>query len=606
MSDKNQRIERLAEKARNSSASPGVYRMLDKDSKILYIGKAKSLTHRVRSYFAKNIEDVKTRTLVSKIHDFDLILTRSEAEALILESILIKKHKPRYNIALKDDRSYPYVVIDQSHTFPKLVYMRRPRKTKNVKIFGPFASAQALRAALRIVNKNFKLRDCSDTEFANRSRPCINHQIGICSAPCTGLITPQDYQNDIDHALKVLSGQGTEVLTQMEAEMEKFSAAEEFEHAAKVRDQIQFLSETIHRRKRSSVEQSAGDQTNRDVVGWYRKPDAATVALLFVRGGNLVDSTSFHFDGIDGKTDEEILAQFVAQFYLAEDKLEESTELPTGNFAFPGAEGKTKPDEILLPFTFPEQDLVEESFIELGHKVKFLLPQKGAKHDLIELAQKNAENAFEEKQREKGSIYRVLSDLKIKLKLENYPRRMECYDISNLGDTGIVASRVTFIEGKPDKSLYRHYKIRSTSTQNDFASMREVIERRLLKTLEDAQNPEEPPDLIIIDGGKGQLSMAVEVMKELNITGIDLVSLAKARTVEENLEAQVELAKENLLEGDPFATREVERAFERVFKPGRMNPIVLSPESAICHLMQRIRDEAHRFAVSFQRKQRGV
>lgn len=593
MNTKEQRILQLQEKARHAADGPGVYRMLDSDGKILYVGKAKSLTHRIRSYFQKNIDDTKTRTLVSKIFDFDVILTQTEAEALVLESILIKKLKPRYNILLKDDRSYPYVVVDEGHTFPKLIYARRPKKMPKTKLYGPFASSQALRSAVRTLTKIFRLRDCSDSEFANRSRPCINYQIGTCSAPCTGMISADDYQRDVGKAVQVLSGHGKEALEQLQLEMDQFSEAMEFEQAAKVRDQIHYLEETIQRKKNSGavIERGAREGVDRDVIGWYRKPESATIAVLFVRLGNLVDSTTFHFDGIEGKTDEEVLLQFLAQFYLAEDRDEERFE--TGSFSFPGAEAKTLPEEIVLPFEIAEQNLLKESLHSLGTDIEFVIPQKGAKHEILLLAEKNAENAFDERQREKGSIYRVLAELKMKLKLDNYPRRIECFDISNLGDTGIVASRVTFIEGKPDKSLYRHYKIRSTQTQNDFASMKEVIERRLLKTLDNAENPEDPPDLMIIDGGKGQLAMAVQVMTELNITGIDLVSLAKARSVDEEEIQKVQQ------EG-----REVEKMFERVFKPGRMNPIVLAPDSPVCHLLQRVRDEAHRFAVEFQRKQR--
>jgi excinuclease ABC subunit C len=597
MSALDQRLSVLQDKARNSADAPGVYRMLDSTGKILYVGKAKSLTNRVRSYFQKNIEDVKTRVLVAKIHDFDVILTHSEAEALILESILIKKYKPRYNIMLKDDKSYPYVLVEEGHSYPKLIYARRPRKGKKTKLYGPFASAMALRSALRTLNRIFRLRDCTDTEFSNRSRPCINHQIGICSAPCTGLISVEDYQRDVARAVQVLGGHGREALDQLAGEMDQMATAMEYEQAARVRDQIQSLTDTIERRRNtgSTVEREHRESGHRDVIGFYRKPESATIAMLFVRGGNLVDSTTFHFDGLEGRTDDEVITQFLAQFYLTDDREEEPDAIPTGAFAFPGAEAKTLPQEILLPFEFPELSLLRESMAELGHQVSFLIPERGPKHDILVLAKRNAENAFDEKQREKGSIYRVLAELKQKLRLENYPRRMECFDISNLGDTGIVASRVTFIEGKAEKSLYRHYKIRSTATQNDFASMREVIERRLLKTLDDAENFEEPPDLLVIDGGKGQLAMALEVIKELNITGVDVVALAKAKTVTE--EDRAAFAAEG---------REVEKAFERVFKPGQMNPIILRPDSALCHLLQRLRDEAHRFAVEFQRKQRKI
>ncbi|MGZ3711743.1 MAG: excinuclease ABC subunit UvrC, partial [Bdellovibrionota bacterium] len=449
-----QRLSVLQEKARNAADGPGVYRMLDKDSKILYIGKAKSLQSRVSSYFRSVIDEPKTRALVHKVHSFDVILTQTEAEALILESILIKKHKPRYNIMLKDDKSYPYVLVDEGHTFPKIIYARRPKKKKNITLYGPFASSYSLRTALRTLNRIFRLRDCSDSEFANRSRPCINYQIGICSAPCTAYITPENYKKDVERALQVLKGHSKEAIAQLTEEMERAAEAEEFEQAARVRDQINSLTETIERRRGgTTVERESREGGNRDVIGWYRKPDAASIALLFVRGGNLVDSATFHFDDLEGRTDEEILGQFLSQFYLTADRLdpeEEQSTVPSGAFAFPGAEGKTWPDELLLPFDFPDLDVLVQSFQELHHKITMTLPQKGSKHEMLLLAEKNAENAFDERQREKGSIYRVLADLKGKLRLENYPRRIECYDISNLGDTGIVASRVTFIEGKPD------------------------------------------------------------------------------------------------------------------------------------------------------------
>jgi excinuclease ABC subunit C len=595
MNSQEQRLHGLIDKSLHATDGPGVYRMLDKEGKIIYIGKAKSLRNRVRSYFQPNHENAKTRALVNRIHNFEVILTKTEAEALILESILIKKHKPRYNILLKDDKSYPYVMIDENHSFPKMQYVRKPRKGRKVRLFGPFASATSLRSAIRTVNRIFKLRDCSDAEFANRSRPCINYQIGICTAPCTHYITMEDYKKDVDRALQVLSGHGKEAVEQLKSEMDLLSENMEFEQAARVRDQLNFLTDTIERRKNSgsTVEREAREGGNRDVVGWYRKPDSATIALLFVRGGNLVDSTTFHLDGLEGRSDDEVLSEFLAQYYLTDDQLENAEGVPADTLAYLGAQAKVMPTEVLLPFTPPECGLLTESLEQLGHSMSFVVPQKGPKAEILALAKKNAENAFDEKQREKGSIYRVLSELKDKLKLENYPRRMECYDISNLGDTGIVASRVTFIEGKAEKSLYRHYKIRSTQTQNDFASMREVIERRLLKTMSDATNYEEPPDLMIIDGGKGQLAMAMEVFKELNITGVDLVSLAKARNVEPE---EIEQLK---AEG-----REVERAYERIFKPGRLNPILLSPDHHVTHLLQRIRDEAHRFAIEFQRKQR--
>lgn len=594
MNPKNpKRWQHLQEKTRNASDSPGVYRMLTSDHKILYIGKAKNLQNRTRTYFPtsiEQIEDLKTRILVSKAFDIDFILTNSEAEALILESILIRKHKPKYNILLKDDRSYPYVMIDENHSYPRLVYLRRPKKGPKMKIYGPFASASSLRSALRTINRCFKLRDCTDLEFSNRSRPCINYQIEICSAPCTNMISADDYQKSIHRALNVLGGQTRDVSAQLTEEMNVLSEKQEYEEAAKVRDQISLLVQASEKKKRGdTIEQSATKPTHQDIIGFYRKPESATVAVIFVREGDIVDTAYFHLDHLENQSDQEVLAQFLAQFYLDQDPLQEETRSAMTTASFPGTELRRNPGEIFVPFEIPEKSLLEESFTALGIPMKVRTDSTKKTKELLEMAQRNAANSFDERQREKGSIYRVLAELKAKLRLENYPRRIECFDISNLGDTGIVASRVTFIEGKADKSLYRHYKIRTSDRQNDFAAMREVIERRLQRSTkqEDGSEPEELPDLLIVDGGKGQLSMAMEVVKQLNITGVDIVSLAKA--------------KGSL---DPESQDPELKNFERVFKPGRLNPVVLAPDSPVCHLMQRIRDEAHRFAIEFQRKQR--
>lgn len=577
----------LLEKARDSTISPGVYRMLDQEGRILYIGKAKNLRNRLVSYFQELPADAgKTKVLVSKVRNFELILTDTESEALILEAVLIKKHKPRYNIALKDDKSYPYVMVDEGHTYPKLVYTRRPRKRANQRIFGPFAAGGELRIAVRTLTQSFQLRDCSDAEFANRSRPCINHQIGICSAPCTAQITPDDYRRDLEKALRVLNGKGQDVIRELQEEMERFSAREEFEDAARIRDKIQLLENAMSTgEQKVSRDQQTMRDVERDALGWCRRGTSATISLLAVRRGQLIDTAHFHFDDIEERTDAEILELFLSQHYLTENPLDDAEDSAA---PIAGAERKLVPREILLPFAYEGMDIFAEGLLKLGHKSEASQPQRGEKRDLVEMANKNAENAFLEHQRDRGDVFRALADLKARLRIENYPRRMECFDISNLGDSGIVASRVVFIEGKPNKSLYRHYKIRSTDTQNDFAAMREVLTRRLQHSvsLQGEEPDEEAPDLIVVDGGKGQLSMAVEVMRELNVTGIDLVSLAKAKTTPD------------------FREREALKTFERVYKPGRANPIALAPDSAVCHLLERLRDEAHRFALTFQRKQR--
>lgn len=573
--------EILLEKAKAASRGPGVYRMLDQAGKVLYVGKSKSLASRVSSYFATKIDDEKTRILSAKIRDFETILTDSEAEALILEAILIKRHKPRYNILLKDDKSYPYVLIDQTHSFPRLIYARRPKKTAGLKIFGPFAISRSLREVIRFLNRTFLLRDCSDTEFQNRSRPCLNYQIGICSAPCTNEIEAPRYQENLQKALDVLDGKTSLVLKELKIKMNELSDQMEFEQAARVRDQINAIEETTEKgQQKVEIQAQKINEISRDAIGWHRSGDNATIAVLFFRNGNLVDSSNFHFEGIASQSDQDILASFVAQFYLTIDGDQEVKPKEQQEGILPGAEIKSVPKEIFLPFDFSELELLSESLINLGFKTEVTIPVKGEKREQVLLANKNAQNAFDENQREKGNIFRVLGDLKARLRLDNYPRRMECFDISNLGDNGIVASRVVFIEGKADKTLYRHYKIKSLDSQNDFGAMKEVLSRRF------GNESEERPDLLIVDGGKGQLSQAVEVIRELSITGLDIVSLAKSKT-----------------EAD-FADREVVKSAERIFKPGRSNPIPLAPDSPVCHLLQRIRDEAHRFAIEFQRKQR--
>src|SRR3989344_2604941 len=311
----------LLEKAGQTTSSPGVYRMLDNNAQIIYIGKAKNLRNRVRTYFqpAGGDDHPKTRVLIGKIQNFEITLTESEAEALILESILIKKHKPRYNIALKDDRSYPYLLVDRSHTYPKLIYARRFKKNKKLDAYGPYVSAGSLRRAIQFLNQSFKLRDCKDNEFANRSRPCINHQIGTCTAPCVGLISPEDYAADVETALKILRGHGKDVLRELESRMEQYSRNEEFELAAKLRDQVTGLK-TIFMENEQTIQENSKNRmgaNDRDVVGLHRQGDSACFAVVFVRNGQVIDTTNYYVKVMPEDPDSEILFQFLAQFYLA-------------------------------------------------------------------------------------------------------------------------------------------------------------------------------------------------------------------------------------------------------------------------------------------------
>ncbi len=592
--------QKLLEKARKAHTGPGVYRMLDKNNQIIYIGKAKNLRARIRTYFQESADPhPKTQVLVSKIETFEVILTESEAEALILENILIKKHKPRYNVLLKDDKSYPYLIVDYSHSFPKLIYTRRFRRTKDIKVYGPFVSSSAIRKACRFLNQSFLLRDCSNSEFANRSRPCMNFQIGICSAPCTNEIGQEEYIESLESTLSVLRGGSETVIKDMESKMDKFSEEMQFEQAAKLRDQIAGLQDLMNEGEQviTSNNKNKLGEADKDVIAIFKKDEIAAVTVLFVRSGRLIDRISYEINSISTEDEGEILSRFLAQFYLTRDILkpnesdpaieEESTK---DNTFLPGTELNAVPPEILVSDKIPDLELFQESFASLGIKSEIRSPSRGGKVELVKMAEKNAKEACLEYSNQSEDVFRTLGELKSKLRLQNYPRRIECFDISNLGDTGIVASRVTFIEGKPDKNLYRRYKMKTVKSQNDFDSMREVLTRRLTRSSDYAKSSdkEELPDLLVVDGGKGQLSMALEVFKELDITGVDLVSLAKSKTTR------------------GFKEEEIEKTQERVFKPGRMNPIQLRDGSGICRLMQRVRDEAHRFAINFQRSQRKI
>lgn len=585
---------KLLEKVRGLSPEPGIYRMKGKEDKSLYVGKAKNLRARLITYF-QNPEALskKNRALVKKIQNFDIVITKSEAEALILESILIKKYKPYYNILLKDDKSYPYLTIDFSHSFPKLIYHRRFKKKKDMQVFGPYVSPGSLKKAIFFLNKSFGLRDCSDIEFLNRSRPCMSHQIGICSAPCTSLISKEDYGKSLDKAIAVLKGSVSSVLKELNKEMEEYSKNMEYELAAKARDQMKAIEEIL-----SSSDQKVSWNTenkmegkNIDAIGYAVKEDVACFSVMYIRVGRVIDTSYFFFSSIKEMEQKELLLSFLSQFYFARDvfsKEIEESKLQKEKSFIEGTEVKKFPSEILLPFSMEQQKLLEESFQSLGVKMKLSTGQRGSKKSILEMANKNAKESLESYRSELKDIYGILSELKTKLKLQNYPSRIECFDISNLGDTGIVASRVTFIEGKAEKSLYRKYKLKGVQSQNDFAAMKEVLTRRLLRSkIQDSKKEsEEYPDLIIVDGGKGQLSMAMKVLKELDITGLDVVALAKSKS-----------------EGD-FQSKDLERSQERVYKPGRMNPIVLGNNSRLSYFMQRVRDEAHRFAIQFQRLQR--
>ena len=580
---------KLLEKAQTINTGCGIYRMLDVNNRIIYIGKARNLRSRICSYFQKDSNDNKTKVLTSRTSDFDVILTDSEAEALILESILIKKNKPRYNVMLKDDKSYPYLIIDFHHNFPKLTFARRFKRKKDTLIFGPYVSSGALKKAIQFLNHSFQLRECSDIEFVNRSRPCMSHQIGACSAPCTNLISQEDYGKELESALQILRGKGKNILEILNEKMEEYSKKMNYESAANVRDQIKNLEETLSKGEQKITSNTANklDINDKDIIGFHQKDQTACFSIIFIRNGNIINTSNFFINQINEMETDEIFSNFLGQFYLTGD-IATHTSIPLkAKIQLPGIIPKAPPSEILLPMKWKEAALFEKSLHQLGMPSNVVQPKKGIKYELIQMANKNASHALKTEEHKIGNIYKILEEIKSRLRLQNYPRRIECFDVSNLGDKNIVASRATFIEGRPEKKLYRQYKIKSLHSQNDFAAMHEVLSRRLKKSSQYAEKEqEESPDLLIVDGGKGQLSQAMEVIKELEITGIDIIALAKGKVISD------------------FKSTEIEKTSERVFKPGRKNPIVLSPHTS--KILQQIRDEAHRFAINFQRKQRKI
>jgi excinuclease ABC subunit C len=565
----------LLSRARETSTSPGVYLMKDGQGVILYVGKAKNLRNRVSQYFQGEVHEIpRIELMVRQVDRFDVILTETEAEALLLECTLIKKHKPRFNVRLKDDKTYPYLKIRVSEPFPRIEWTRKVLRDGGV-YFGPFPSSFTARQVLQLLNETFRLRDCSDNAFRHRSRPCILFQMERCSAPCVGKISREEYGETIREVVSILEGKGSSLQDSLRRGMLDAADRDEFELAAQFRDQLQNL-------ERLTVAQSveeAGTDRNRDVIWIARKDAAAHGVVLQIRSGKLVSVRHSLIQNSDaGLTDAELLRDFLAQYYLVERDsapVEERSEAAgTGDFAPEPSVSRTP--EVLLPFAPEEAALLESS---IGAQIR--VSESESERRLLSVAQSNAEHALEQwlkKQSSHGA--EALDEIQRKLDLERLPVRIECYDISNTQGEEPVASRVVFVNGAPDKNLYRRYKIRTVVGSNDFAMMKEVLGRRFEK------GDEALPDLVVVDGGKGQLAQAVAILTELSVQGVEVVGLAKARTQRD------------------FRAKEVESSLERIFLPGRMNPVPLLPHTKGYRLLTHIRDEAHRFAISYHRKLR--
>ena len=526
---------------------PGVYLFKDRSGDVLYIGKAARLADRVRSYFLKGADHTpKTALLVSHIADLETMVTRSELEALILESNLVKRHRPRFNVVLRDDKQYPYLRLPVKDRFPRLSIVRRVQKDGAL-YYGPYTPAGALRETLKVIKKVFPLATCTIDIDGTAERACIEFEIKRCMAPCTGQQTQEDYHRIVRQVRQFLEGHDRELVDDLRSQMDAAAAREDFEEAARLRDRIFKIERTLERQR---ITQTAS--IDQDVIGIARHGTSVDLQVLFVRGGLLIGRKDFFWLESAEATDEELVRSAVEQFYNKEGQ---------------------PPRELLIPVDIPDADLLAHWLSDKrGETVRVLAPERGTKHQLVLLAEENAAAALADHLRNEELDRQAGEELQRVLRLKTAPRRIEGFDISNTMGNQSVASMVVWEEGRMKKSDYRRFKIASVEGANDFASMHEVVTRRY-GGMEDLALP----DLVLIDGGLGQLAFARAALQEVGRPELAVVGLAKAKGEKD----------------------------ERVYLPGRKNPIVLRANSPATHLLQRVRDEAHRFAVTFHRKLRG-
>jgi excinuclease ABC subunit C len=542
------------DKIDNFPTAPGVYLMKSGDETVLYVGKARDLRKRVRSYFSASRDSRQhIHFLMLKVAKIDFIVTDTEKEALILENTLIKQYRPRYNINLRDDKTYFSLRMDMTEEFPRLSIIRRVVRD-GARYFGPYASATAAKEVLKQLSKIFPLRHYPLETCRQRKRPCLFYQIKQCSAPCHGLISARDYAALAEGAALFLEGKNRAVVKIFREKMIEAAAAAHYEAAARFRDLIRDIEITVERQK--MVDQG-GDS---DIFGLFRDGEQLNIATLFVRNGTLTGSRNYSFLWELG--DPEGLASFLNEYYCRDVFI---------------------PATILLPLSIDEPAALEELLTEKsGNIVRLFVPRRGRKLEMVRLAAKNAESSALEKRKRSETEQGVLEELRDHLHLSGIPHRIECYDISNIQGKIAVGSRVVFRDGRPDRQSYRRYRIKDVDQADDFAMMREVLARRFRARGGD----DDRPDLIVVDGGIGQLNVLTGVLAELHIEGVAAAGLAKSRVTSD-------------MRGETLA-----RSGERVFLPGRKNPLPLKQHSAPLLLLARIRDEAHRFAVTYHQNLR--
>ncbi len=533
---------------RSLTHRPGVYRMLDAKHKVIYVGKARDLKKRVSSYFTRSQTAPKTAAMMEQVARVEVTVVNTEAEALVLEYNLIKQHKPRFNVLLRDDKSYPYIYASTDQEFPRLKFHRGARKGKG-RYFGPYPSTRAVRQTLNELQKLFLIRNCEDSYFRNRTRPCLQYQIKRCTAPCVGIVDEAQYRKDIDAAILFLEGKNKHVVNTLVKRMEESSEVQDYEQAARFRDQISKLKEV---EARQLVKR--GDRKDLDVLGFASNGAIHCVTVVFIRNGSVIGSRD-HFPRLPGETDKaKLMNGFVAQYYL----------------------GRDAPSEIILDVEIEDADVLEEELAtRAGHKVAIRNRVRGDRARWLDMAKTNAEQGLNLKVASNATIKRQFVALGDALGLDEMPQRLECFDVSHTSGEATVASCVVFNTAGPMKSDYRRFNLSPESAGDDYAAMAEALTRRY-KRIKKGEVP--MPDVLFVDGGKGQLAEAMRVLDELELDWLNVVAVAKGRARR------------------PGA--------ERLFRPGNDKATQLPPDSPALLLIQQIRDEAHRFAIMGHRQRR--
>ena len=528
----------------------GTYQMMDSDGAVLYVGKAKNLKKRVSSYFRKGGISAKTRALVKRIEDIDITVTETETEALILEQNLIKKHRPAFNILMRDDKSYPYILLTDKDQWPRLSFHRGPKKQQGT-YFGPYPSVNSVRESMSLLQRVFKVRQCEDSFFKNRSRPCLQYQINRCSGPCVDLATEEDYQTSVELTRKYLEGKSDEITKQLEQQMDRASDEMQYERAAEMRDQIKALRQV---QAQQVIEKGRGII---DVIAASLERGQACIHILYIRQGRILGSRSFYPKIQLSETVEDLLSEFLPQIYLnGHGRSDIPKEIITSN-SFEGADALTKALEHLI-----------NRSVKIKHSVR------GARAKWMELAARTANLNLQARLLSTQTVNQRFESLKDTLGFESTPERIECFDVSHSSGESTVASCVVFDSNGPVKNDYRKFNIKGVKANDDYAAMKQALERRY-KRLVNGEG--QMPDILLIDGGKGQLSVAKTTLAELSVVGVTIIGVAKGTTRKAGFETLI------------FAEK---------------NHVITDPDQAALHLIQQIRDEAHRFAITGHKQQR--